>query len=381
MYRKASRPHICFIAHNAYGALTGRNTAHAGGIERQTSLMARWFARAGYEVSMINWDEGQVDGSLVSGVRVFKICQKDAGIRGLRFFWPRWSSLNRAMARANADIYYYNCGDSGLGQVAMWARRHGRKCVYSVANTPDCDPALPALKPRRERMLYSYGLRHSDAVVVQTRTQQKMLRDGFGIDSELIPMPCEGVSKNAKRHLETANDKSMRVLWVGRFSREKRLEWLLDVAECCPEIEFDVVGSANLRSDYSDELSRRAAGISNIKLHGRVLYDNMAEHYHRSGVLCCTSVYEGFPNTFLEAWSCGLPVVSTFDPDDVIVSNNLGRTASNVEDLAQSLRHLLNDVEQYRVVSEAGRSYYLQNHSLDVSMQKFARLFESLNSR
>jgi len=33
---------ICIVAHNAYGALTGEDTGHIGGIERQTSLMAVW---------------------------------------------------------------------------------------------------------------------------------------------------------------------------------------------------------------------------------------------------------------------------------------------------------------------------------------------------
>ncbi len=33
---------LCFVSHFAYDAMTGGSTGHIGGVERQTSLMARW---------------------------------------------------------------------------------------------------------------------------------------------------------------------------------------------------------------------------------------------------------------------------------------------------------------------------------------------------
>ena len=141
-----TKPRICFVAQNAYGALAGVDTGHIGGIERQQSMMARWLANRGLQVSMVTWDEGQEDGIVLDGVSVFKMCREEAGIKGLRFLWPKWTSLCGAMRRADADIYYYNCGDLGLGQVVMWCRRYGRKCLYSVASNPDCDHDLPVLK-------------------------------------------------------------------------------------------------------------------------------------------------------------------------------------------------------------------------------------------
>ena len=108
------KPSICFVAHFAYGALTGGESGHVGGVERQTSLMAKWLAKRGYKVSMLTWDEGQKDGVEIDSVKVFKMCRKDDGIKGFRFFHPRWNSLNAAMERANADIYHQNCGSKCL---------------------------------------------------------------------------------------------------------------------------------------------------------------------------------------------------------------------------------------------------------------------------
>ncbi len=369
------KPRICFVAHNVYGALAGKDTGHIGGIEQQQSLMARWLAKRGYQVSMIAWDEGQEDGVEIHGVRVFKMCAKDSGLKGLRFFWPKWTSLRRAMRRANADIYYYNCGDLGLGQVVMWCHRHGRKCVYSVASNPDCDPKLPVLKPLRERILYRFGLKRVDSLIVQTQYQQQMLLEGFGITSTVIPMPCERPSNNEKILPETANEESVNVLWIGRISKEKRFEWLLDVAVKCPQIIFNVIGAANTESDYASNLTKRASGIRNVKMHGRIPHQEMSKYYRSSKILCCTSAYEGFPNTFLEAWSVGIPVVSTFDPDDVIQKKGLGTVVYNLEEIVSGLKEFIQSRETWQRASKAAKQYYMENHAIDVSLPRFERLF------
>jgi glycosyltransferase involved in cell wall biosynthesis len=364
------RPSICFVAQNAFGALQDRPTGHSGGIERQESLQARWFAGRGYRVSLVTWDEGQAEDVVVAGVRVVKLCGPRDGLPGLRFVHPRWTSLWRALRRADADIYHYASGDLGLGQIVLWCRRQGRRLVYSVSATGAADPALPDLGPRRERILYRYGLRHADRVIVQTRRQQRMLREGFALDSVLIPMPSEGLpGANGSPRGEPIGQP--RVLWVGRFSAEKRLEWLLDAAQRYPEAAFDVVGAPNLPSAYADRLARRAEGIPNVVLHGRIADGSkLAALYRAAAVLCCTSVLEGFPNTFLEAWSCGLPVVSTYDPDDLIASRNLGAVAGTVDEVVTAIRELLRSPERYGQASANARRHYLDNHAREVVMPR-----------
>jgi len=369
---------ICFVAHNAYGALARVDTGHTGGIERQQSLMAKWLGRNGHSVSMVTWDEGQTDGVEIEGVRVYKMCCKDAGLPGLRFLWPRWASLRQAMKRADADIYYYNIGDLGLGQVVMWCRSHGRKCIYSVASDPDCDRNLPALRPLRERVLYRYGLRHVDHVVAQTHHQQDMLSESFGIESTVIPMPCGWTGAEGDGVSVSGPDGPFHVLWIGRIREEKRLEWLLDVAELCPELEFDVVGAANTQTEYASALCRRASHIPNVTMHGRVVHDEMMKFYRSSRILCCTSTFEGFPNTFLEAWSLGVPVVSTFAPDDLIAARGLGWMASSVEELSGGLKHATESPHEWLTASQAAQAYYSENHTLDACMAQFEQVFQDV---
>jgi glycosyltransferase involved in cell wall biosynthesis len=372
------KPKICFVAHFAYGALSSRATGHIGGIEQQQSLMARWFASRGYPVSILTWDEGHEDGTKIDGVRVFNICRQDRGLKGLRFFHPRWTGLCRAMSRADADIYYHNCGECETGQVAAWCRARGRRFVYSVANDSDVDPLLPEMPTRRERLLYRYGLRCADHVVVQTNYQQQQLREGWQIESTVIPMPCVAWTDRPYEPAPPPLPGKARILWIGRFAPQKRFEWLVEIARACTDLHFDVVGQANYECEYSRTLEPLARSLSNIKLHGFVPHERLYDHYRSADLLLCTSRFEGFPNTFLEAWSLGRPIVSTFDPDHVIATHELGWATDNIPGLIKGIRDLLASPERWGRLSENARRYYSHNHTVEAVLPRFENVFLGL---
>ncbi len=365
------RIHICLVAHFAYGAMVGGKTGHIGGVERQTSLMARWLAANGYQVSMLTWDEGQPNAEEVDGVRVHTICRQDAGVWGLRFFHPRWTGLIRAMRAADAEVYYHNCAEYVTGQIALWCGRHNRGFVYSVANDPECDPSLPDVRGARVKMLYRYGLRHADRIISQTTKQQGMLRQGFGLDSTVIPMPCPSPTDvSLPPHVAREPD-ARRILWIARICEQKRPDLFLDLAEACPDLQFDFVGPVDNRLTYSVAQRDRARSIPNVTVHGAVERDRVAEFYRKALCLCSTSDFEGFPNTFLEAWSHGLPIVSTFDPDGLIARHGLGVVGTDCQMLAAGIRSLLNSSTQREETSQAARAYFRRTHAIETVMPQF----------
>jgi glycosyltransferase involved in cell wall biosynthesis len=370
----SSSPRICLVAHFAYGALAGGKNGHIGGVEWQTSLTAKWLAARGYDVSMITWDDGQPDDERIDGVRVIKLCRRDAGLPIVRFVHPRWTSLNRALRAADADVYYQNCGEYVTGQVALWCKRHGRGFVYSVANDADCDAALPEMKTLRERVLYRYGLRRADSVIAQTLKQSRMLADGFKRASIVIPMPCRGLNAAAWQPPAAPRARQPRVLWLARITRQKRPDRYLELARECPEIHFDLVGPSD-ESEFSTQVLRDAEKVENLTVHGPAKREQLPAIYSQADCFCCTSDFEGFPNTFLEAWSGGLPIVSTFDPDGVIARHELGILAGDVPALADGLRKLLNEPERWRTAAANAYRYYYENHRIDAVMPRFERIF------
>lgn len=369
---------VCLVAHFAYGALAGGVHGHVGGVEWQTSLMARWLAARGHRVSLVTWDEGQDDDFLFENVRLIKLCRQDDGLPGLRFFHPRWTSLNRALRRADADLYYQNCAEYVTGQVALWCRRYGRRFVYSVASDPDCDPSLPELNTLRERILYRYGLKAADRVIAQTRKQEEMLACGFRRDSTVLPMPCPGPSDEQFERIDRNEDGPFRVAWAGRIAPVKRLEFLLDVAERLPGVSFQVAGKPDAEDAYVARLVNRMEALPNVSFLGPVPRPRMPEFYEGGSIFCCTSTFEGFPNTFLEAWSYGLPIVSTVDPDRLIKSRRLGCTAGTPAEIAECIHHFKQNPAAWREMSLNARRYYRENHSIEPAMQRFMAFFEEV---
>ena len=325
-------------------------------------------------MSLVTWDEGQPTNARIDGVQILPVCRRNAGLRGLRFLHPRWSSLCRALRAAQADVCYHNSAEEVTGQVVWWCRRHATPFVYAVASNPDCDARLPQMPKFHERAFYRYGLRHADEVIVQTRRQRDMLAAGFGRRSRVIPMPCPGPVNGQYVVPNPPPPGHARVAWVGRIVPVKRLEWLLDLAGSRLDVGFDIVGAAE-DSRYARALTARAARLPNVILHGRVERNRMPEVYRRASCLCCTSAFEGFPNTFLEAFSHGLPVVSTVDPDGVLATHGLGAAAPDVPALLNALRDLLTNEARWRAASGRARQYYLENHTVDSVLPQFEQVF------
>jgi glycosyltransferase involved in cell wall biosynthesis len=366
---------ICIISHFAYGSMMGGGRGHIGGVERQTTMLAKWLAHREHEVTLLTWDEGQASELEIDGVLVMRMCAREAGFPGVRFLHPRWTSLNRAMRRANAEVYYQNCGDYVTGQVALWCRMHGKPFVYAVASDPDCNPTLPKLPNLRERFLYRFGVRHASQIVVQTSRQRDMLKEGFGRDSHVIPMPCPAPSQDAPR--EYPSQTPRRVVWIGRFSHVKRLELMLEVAALLPEIRFEVAGTPEGSGDYSRTLFARAGMLPNVSICGLIPRYKMAAFYEGALALLCTSEYEGFPNTFLEAWSLGVPVVSTVEPDRLLSAGGLGSTGQTAEELAAAIHRFAGDEALWLQTSTRCRRHFRDHHTIESSMPQFEQLLES----
>ncbi len=361
---------IAIVAHLAYPALARTGRGHIGGVEHQTTMTARWLAAQGHDVSLLVWDEGQPRGLEIDGVKVVPLCARDAGWPVLRFVHPRWTSLWRALERVDADVCYHNCGEYVTGQVALWCRLRGRAFVYSTASDADCDVRLPLMPEWRVRALYRLGLRLADAVVAQTERQRRMLADGFQRTATVIPMPCLAPAMPTR-----STHGSRTVVWIGRICRVKRPDRFIEVAQACPHLEFVIAGGGDDTPDYVRAITERAATVRNVTLLGPQNRARIDELLGGALCLCCTSDREGFPNTFLEAWSHGCPVVTTWDPDGLIAPNRLGIVGADAPALAAAITRLAESREAWQEISRSAHAYFHANHALDRVMPRFEAVF------
>lgn len=355
-------PSVCFVALNAYAALSERkDLPRGGGAERQQVLLAAELVRRGYRVSFVVLDDGQPDGEEIRGIRVFKSYGVERGLRGLRFFHPRLTGLWSAMARADSDVYYQRGAGSETGLVARWCRSQARGFIFAVANETTCMRVSPFLTRHSERILFRYGLRRADTVITQSLRQQHLLEEAFGIASTVIRSCCDW-PLGVKDAGTPEDEKPGRVLWAGRLSKEKRPEWVIRLARELPEWRFEVVGQCNVTSAYGRNIARQLASLPNLRWHGHVPHARMADLYRQARLLLCTSESEGFPNVFLEAWSCGRPVLTSVDPDNVVATFELGQVATDYAAMRDSLATLDAQCTTWEAAGRRGRDYVLKHH-------------------
>jgi glycosyltransferase involved in cell wall biosynthesis len=348
-----SAPTICFVGLANLPVLAREYGRHGvGGAELQQTLLAKALVARGYDVSMVVADYGQPDGAVWDGIKTYKAYRPDAGIPVLRFVHPRWTGVWSAMKRAAADVYYTSCAGALLGQVTLFARAHGARVIFRVASNSDCDPASLLIRFWRDKRLYRYGLRRADLVLSQTPEQQQALLKNFRRESRVAP----SLTDTAGRRPQFAERDS--VLWVGNIRALKRPELLLEAAGKLPHLEFHIIGGPMPGSESLYATVRaQASKLANVRFHGPVPYHEVGEFYERARVFVGTSEIEGFPNTYLQAWSRGTPVVAFLDPEQLIARNGMGRAVTSVSELCEAIATLNGDARAWEAASQRSREY------------------------
>lgn len=349
-----AQPSICLVGLTNLPVLAREYAHHGiGGMQVQQTLLGRQLAKRGFDVSMVVHNLGQPDEATWDGITTYRTFVPSEGIPVLRYIHPRWSSIWSALKRADADIYYVSGVGMMLGLVAMFARRYGRKFVYRLASTSDCHPDTIHVRLWRDKQLYAYGLKRADLVLSQTTEQQRLMLRNYGRTSLVVPSLIDPPGRSP-----TFGEREVDVLWVGALRRVKRPQLLLDVARRLPHLKFEIAGGP-----YPDEhalyeqVKREAASLPNVRFLGQVPYHDVGKLFERARMLVGTSEVEGFPNTYLQAWGHGAPVVAYLDPEHLIAHNGLGRAVASPDEMTAAVTQLLADPAEWARVSARCREF------------------------
>jgi glycosyltransferase involved in cell wall biosynthesis len=350
---------ICFVGFENLPVLAPEYRQHLmGGAQMQQTLLAKALVRRGWKVSMVVADYGQEDGACWDGIVTHRAYRFDAGIPVLRFVHPRWTYAWAAMRRANADIYYVSSAGPQLGMAAAFAGRHHRKLVFRIAHDTDCQPDKLLIRYWRDKVLYKFGIRHSDLILAQSNKQQSLMQRHFQLQSKVIPS-LVGRTDVFKPRAQRSID----VLWISNIRQFKRPDLALEFARQEPGIKLHMIGGADPGAlPYYEEIRSRAAQLPNVVFHGHQPVETVNERLTEAGVLINTSDSEGFPNTYIQAWARGTPVVTLFDPDDVVARERLGGGAQNLSDMRAAVTQLLTNHDYWNEVSVRCRAYVNARH-------------------
>lgn len=368
------KPHICFVAPYAWPVLSRDPTIKVvGGAEVQQCILARLFAASGYRVSMVTYDYGQPSPALVDGVTVYPSFRPGAGVPVLRFVHPRLTTMWRVLREVDADVYYQRSAAIWTAVVAEFARRRGKRSIYACASDSDFVPGSEQISYARDRAIFRHGVKRVDRVVVQNTEQLGRLRRNHGRDATLIPS-CYVPPGHARR----ATARNDLVFWIGTIHDHKRPEIFLDIAQRLPHRRFVLIGGPSVGGErfkpgYYESMRARAAKLPNVEFTGFLPLAEVERRLDEARLLVNTSIYEGMPNTFLQAWARGVPTAATVD-----VGAAVHAIFADADQGARKIETLLSDDALWSRASADSLDHFQRNHSSSEVLARYSRLFEEL---
>ena len=377
------KPKMCFITTSPVlsDLLLGICPSAMGGAELQQVLIAKILMEMGCQVTFLVHDRGQPDEVYKEdGLRLIKAYRKTSLIGKLilspYYFW-------RALKLADADVYNQHAGGTMIGIMAFYCKLIKRPYVYAVSIDIDLDGTKERNLNYLKRVIYRYGIFNATEILVLTDHERELLckrfhREGFVI--RLINLPDKLFEAETISLAETPSSQERRhILWVSSFRDHKHPELFVELAARIPEQKFVMVGGPfPAHPELFDVVKKQSEGLPNITLAGLVPYDKVGDYFDKAKIFVCTSAAEGFPNTFLQAWSRGVPVVSTFDPDTLIQRLGLGRYCRTLDEVEEAVRLLSTDNALRESIGAKAIDYIKQNHHPDVIRDRYKELMRAL---
>lgn len=360
---------ICFVSYNLYSYLNPGSSENAGGAERQQYLIATELAARGYDVSAVVGDHGQDRYEVINQIDVWRAYQTvgDSGYKSLRGLLqlPRQiTTIFLTMYNANAKTYYTR---SSIYYPLLFLYSKLFNCSYVCALSHDRDVELSSIDAWNPlfRKLYLRSLNSADTVIAQTKYQRNKLWTNYGIGSIVIPngyvIPDD-----------TAGDLDY-FLWVGRAAKNpKNPELFLELSKELPEVDFVMIVAPGQNNSYFESLRSQAQELPNVRFKGFVPPNEIESYYRDAIALINTSTGEGFPNTFLEAWCVGTPVLSLyFDLDGLLDQEQIGVFSGDFRSLIDDAKQLVKDEEMCQNLGYNAREYVESNHSINTIVDLF----------
>lgn len=183
-------------------------------------------------------------------------------------------------------------------------------------------------------------------------------------------------------HIEHSTCKNKQVIFVGRFSYQKGIDYAIDIWKIVhqkfPDWELHLYGEGELKEIYVSEIKKQSLDTT-IFIHKPTSHiDNT---YKESSIFMLTSRYEPFGLVIPEAMSCGIPCIAfkCSGPINIIDDqiNGLLIDNGNIQKFADAICYLIEN-EQIRKTMGQKAIEKAQFYDIQNIMPKWKELFEHL---
>jgi glycosyltransferase involved in cell wall biosynthesis len=391
-----------------------------GGLETRIALIAGELARRGhFEVAMVVGDFGQPHVEQRQGITFFswrgrhiwgvsKNKRKNTtpkqpsllrrglrrGTRYLEWFYykflargelcdwmagyPITPRMIRIYDEVAADVYLVPGNTIFAAEAALFCSQRGKPFVFQAGSDLDFELVNP--ENSRKKDIYgtpyamkAYAIGQAAVHIVQSERQAQLLREGYRRPAVIIKNPIDPAP------LFPRNPSARTILWVGKSDeRVKRPALVLDLARRLPGYEFIVVMNEANHESHVKCLSM-AKELPNITLLEYVPFEQIESYFADARLHVNTSVFEGFPNTFLQAAKYGVPTISMMvDPGGMLSQHGGGLVCGDdFGRLEENVRRLMTDNGLCEKLGRNAQVYVRKHHAKDTIIREYEQALSS----
>ncbi len=269
-----------------------------GGAQRHVAELVTYLIAQGHEVAIIHGGGKWLSQAVSDKAEVYYLSQlkREISFQDTMAF----SALRALILKLSPNVVHAHSSKAGiLCRLIGW--REKIPVVYTAHGFVFVDPTRPLLTRRLFQFLEAWGARHSQGIITlsdvdlefakKAGTQAIVRKIPNGVPVRKKGVRCLGLRRN--------------VGFIGRFSREKGLDVIIEAAAMSSQWRWLLAGDGVLPS----KLNEHRAELTNAHWLGWM--DNSEQFFQQVDIIVQPSYKEGLPYTVLDAMACGIPVVAT----------------------------------------------------------------------
>ena len=173
------------------------------------------------------------------------------------------------------------------------------------------------------------------------------------------------VNGSSVRKRLVKNDREKLVMYVGRISKEKRLETLIKAAALLKKepMRFVLVGTGPALEHY-EKMAHNYHLQDKFRFIGAVDHAELPKYYAACDAFCIPSTFETQGVVSVEAMACGKPVIGA----DYLALRELIKNGRNGEkfipedsrDCASKIRKVIYNIDTYKEMTNTAKSYSIE---------------------
>lgn len=368
---------LTFFTFNAYDMLSGGEAGEtAGGAQLQQILVGEELQRRGHDITFVEYDAEFKTEDSIDNIDIITVPKPSGSVP--KRVWRVWKNTVKAIKISEPDICYRRVLDFVIFPLSILSTVSQMSFIYGFAHDDELSDSphmfSDGIKATRPFLWATRRtLSRTSAVITQNDYQEMTAKKRLSTNVFKIPncYPIKEVKPLDWRYEPPV------VLWVARFEPWKRPDLVIMLADEFPNATFLMAGSGG-DQDLFKEIEEKAQSRENIVLLGHIPIAEIDRYFATADIFLNTSEQEGFPNTFLQAWAQGTPVLSyQADPNSIIRNHSVGRIANASESiLRDQLQKLLSDRNDRKFKGKTARDYFIENHTVDAVADQYERVIE-----